>query len=50
MVLNTEIQVLKQFMLKNLQKLPFGEGQVQNSIPALPGLGSKIQTVLLGDR
>jgi hypothetical protein len=41
MVLNTGIPVLRKFMLKNLQKIPFGEGQVQVPIPALPGLGSK---------
>jgi hypothetical protein len=37
-------------MLKNLQKNPFGEGQVQDPIPALPGHGSEIPAVLLGDR
>jgi hypothetical protein len=50
MVSNTGIPVLRKFMLKNLQKIPFGEGQVQNPIPALPGHGSKIPAVLLGDR
>jgi hypothetical protein len=50
MVLHTDIPVLRKFMLKNLQKFPFGEGQVQNPIPALPGHGSKNPTVLLGDR
>jgi hypothetical protein len=29
-------------MLKNMQKIPFGEGQVKDPIPALPGHGSKI--------
>jgi hypothetical protein len=48
MVLNTGIPVLKK-MLKNIQKIPFGEGQVQDPIPALPGRGSKISAVLLGD-
>jgi hypothetical protein len=37
------------FMLKNLQKIPFGEGQIQDLIPALPGHGSKNPAVLLGD-
>jgi hypothetical protein len=46
MVLNTGIPVL----MKNLQKTLFGEGQVQDPIPALPGHGSKIPTVLLGER
>jgi hypothetical protein len=50
MVLNTGIPVLRKFMLKNLQKIPFGEGQVRDPIPALPGHGSKIPTVILGDR
>jgi hypothetical protein len=49
MVLNTGIPVLRKFMLKNLQKIPFSEGQVQDPIPALPGHGSKIPAVLLGD-
>jgi hypothetical protein len=35
---------------ENLQKIPFREGQVQDPIPALPGLGRKIPAVLLGDR
>jgi hypothetical protein len=46
MVLNTGITVLRKFMLRNLQKTPFGEGQVQDPIPALPGHGSKIPDVL----
>jgi hypothetical protein len=50
MVLNTRIPVLRKFMLKNLHKITFGEGQVQDPIPALPGHGSKIPAVLLGDR
>jgi hypothetical protein len=50
MVLNTGIPVLRKCMLKNMQKIPFGEGQVQDPIPALPGYGSKIPAVLLGDR
>jgi hypothetical protein len=49
-VLNTGIPVLRKCMLKNMQKIPFGEGQVQDPIPALPGHGSKIPAVLLGDR
>jgi hypothetical protein len=50
MVLNTGIPVLRKFWLKYLQKNLFGEGQVQDSIPALPGHGSKIPAVHLGDR
>jgi hypothetical protein len=50
MVLNTGISVLRKFWFKNLQKIIFGEGQVQDPIPALPGHGSKIPAVLLGDR
>jgi hypothetical protein len=50
MELNTGIPVFRKFLLKNLQKIPFGEGQVQDSIPALPSKGSKIPAVLLGDR
>jgi hypothetical protein len=49
MVFNTGIPVLRKFMLKNMQKIPFGEGQIQDPIPALPGHGSKISAVLLGD-
>jgi hypothetical protein len=36
--------------VENLQKIPFGEGQVQDPIPALAGHGSKIPAVLLEDR
>jgi hypothetical protein len=50
MELNTGIPVLRKYMLKNLQKIPIGEGQVQDPIPALPGHGSKIPAVILGDR
>jgi hypothetical protein len=50
MVLNTGIPVLRKFLLKNMQKIPFGEDQVQDPIPALPDHGSKISAVLLGDR
>jgi hypothetical protein len=50
MVLNTRIPVLRKFWFKNLQKTLFGEGRVQDPIPALPGHGSKIPAVLLGDR
>jgi hypothetical protein len=49
-VLNIRIPVLRKFCFKNLHKIPFGEGQVQDPIPALPGHGSKIPAVLLGDR
>jgi hypothetical protein len=49
MVLNTGISVLRKFMLNNMQKIQFGEGQVQDPIPALPGHGSKIPAVLLRD-
>jgi hypothetical protein len=50
MVLNTRIPVLRKFWFKNIQKTLFGEGQVQDPIPTLPGHGSKIPAVLLGDR
>jgi hypothetical protein len=50
MILNTRIPVLKKNMLKNMQKIPFGEGQVQDPIPVLPGDRSEIPAVLLGDR
>jgi hypothetical protein len=50
MVLNTGIPVLRKFWFKNIQKTLFGEGQVQDPIPALPDHGSKIPAVLLGDR
>jgi hypothetical protein len=50
MVLKTGILVFIKFMLKNLQKIPFEDGQVQDPIPAFPGHGSKILAVLLGDR
>jgi hypothetical protein len=43
LVLNTGIPVLRKFWFKNVQKIIFGEGQVQDPIPALPGHGSKIQ-------
>jgi hypothetical protein len=42
MILNTGIPVLRKFWFKNLQKTLFGEGHVQDPIPALPGHGSKI--------
>jgi hypothetical protein len=41
MVLNIGISVLRKCRFKNLPKITFGEGQVQNPIPALPGYGSK---------
>jgi hypothetical protein len=50
MVLNTGIPVLRKCRFKSLQKTLFGEGQIQDPIPALPGHGSKISAVLLGDR
>jgi hypothetical protein len=50
MVLNTGIPVLRKCWFKNLQKILFGEGQVQDPIPALPGHGSKIPAVFLEDR
>jgi alcohol dehydrogenase YqhD (iron-dependent ADH family) len=50
MVLNTGIAVLRKFWYENLQKILFGEGQVQDPNPALPGHRSKILAVLLGDR
>jgi hypothetical protein len=50
MILNTGISVLKKIMLKNMQKIPFGEGQVQDPVPALLSHGSKTPAVLLGDR
>jgi hypothetical protein len=50
MELNTRVPVLRKFMLKNMQKIAFGEGKFQDPIPALPGHGSKIPAVLLGDR
>jgi hypothetical protein len=31
------------------KKISFGEGKVQDFIPALPGIGSKIPAVVLGD-
>jgi hypothetical protein len=49
MVLSTEIPVLRKICFKNMQKIPFGEGQVQDPIPPLTGIGSKILAVLLGD-
>jgi hypothetical protein len=50
MRLKTVIPVLRKFWFKNLQKTLFGDGQVQDPILALPGHGSKIPAVLLGDR
>jgi hypothetical protein len=49
-VLSIGILVLRKFTYKNLQKIPFGEGQVQDPIPELPGHGSKIPAVLLAPR
>jgi hypothetical protein len=50
MELSTGIPVLRKFGFKNLQKIIFGEGQVQDPILALPGHGSKMPAVILGDR
>jgi hypothetical protein len=47
--LSTRIPDLKKFSFINMKKISFGEGQVQDPIPALPGIGSKIPAVLLGD-
>jgi hypothetical protein len=49
MVLSTGTTVLRKFRFENYQKIPFGEGQVQDPVPALPGHGSKIMAVLLED-
>jgi hypothetical protein len=37
MVLSSDISVLRKFCFKNMQKIPFGEGQVQDPIPVVPG-------------
>jgi hypothetical protein len=50
MILNTGVPVLRKFWFTNLQKNLFGEGQVQDPISALPGYGSKILAIILGDR
>jgi hypothetical protein len=42
MVFSTGIPVLRKFGFKNIQKIPFGEGHVQEPIPALSCHGSKI--------
>jgi hypothetical protein len=47
MILNTGLLVLRKCWFKNLQKILFGEGQVQDPIPAIPGHGSKIPALLL---
>jgi hypothetical protein len=49
MILSIRIPVLRKFRCKNMQKISFGEGQVQNPIQGFPGLGSKIPAVVLGD-
>jgi hypothetical protein len=49
MVLSTKIPDLRKFSFINMKKISFGEGQVQDPIPALPGIRSKIPAVLLGD-
>jgi hypothetical protein len=48
MVLSTRIPDLRKFSFINMKKNSFGEGQVQDPIPALPGIGPKIPAVLLG--
>jgi hypothetical protein len=48
-VLSTRISDLRKFGFINMKKISFGEGQVQDPIPALPGIESKILAVLLGD-
>jgi hypothetical protein len=47
--LSKGIPVLRKFYFKNMQKIPFGEGHVQDPIPALPGIESEIPAVVLGD-
>jgi hypothetical protein len=47
MVLSTIYPGLRKFRCKNIQNFPFGEGQVQDHIPALPGFRSKILAALL---
>jgi hypothetical protein len=46
MVLGTVIPVLRKCRFKNLQKIPFEEGQVQDSIPVPPSQGSRRFIVL----
>jgi hypothetical protein len=38
-----------QILAQKLRKIPFGEGQGQDPIPAFPGHGSKIPAALLED-
>jgi hypothetical protein len=45
MVLCSIISVLILFRSKNIKKISFEEGQDQDSIPALPGIGSQIPAV-----
>jgi hypothetical protein len=46
----TDISVLRKCCFKNMTKIPFGEGQVQDPIPAFSGIGSKILAVLLREK
>jgi hypothetical protein len=39
----------EKFLFQKHSKIPFGDGQVQDLIPTLPGQRSLIQNVLLGD-
>jgi hypothetical protein len=48
-ILSTRIPDFRKFSFINMKKISFEEGQVQDPIPALPGIGSKIPAVLLGD-
>jgi hypothetical protein len=49
MILSTRIPDMRKFSFINMKKISFGEGQIQDQIPALPGIGSKIPAVLLGN-
>jgi hypothetical protein len=49
MILSTRIPDLRKFSFINMKKISFGEGQAQDKITALPGIGPKIPAVLLGD-
>jgi hypothetical protein len=42
MILSKKIPDLRKFSFINMKKISFGEGQVQDPILALPGIGSKI--------
>jgi hypothetical protein len=43
MVLNTEMSVLRKIVSKTCRKGPFGEGQVQDLIPALLGQDQRLR-------